>query len=253
MVQVMARPNVGDPVPGVDLVALIVSTRPYVAMDLVSMLIKHRITSIERGRADALAFAQHLQPDLVIAVIEPSRIEDLDLVRNVSRATNAMLLVMAPTADAQAAALRAGADVFVRDSDGPESLEAQIAAMRRRKLMSVPSTVDDEIEAGPIRLNRASRRAWADGHELALTNMEFSLLLALIENHGRVLSALNAARLSTGRFVSESDAAQTVKVYVRRLRQKLEDAGCPASLIVNVRGRGYMYDPASAETPAIAL
>jgi DNA-binding response OmpR family regulator len=77
--------------------------------------------------------------------------------------------------------------------------------------------------------------------------MEFSLLLALVENEGRVVSALQAARLSTGRFIAEAEAAQTVKVYVRRLRQKLADAGCPPSLIVNVRGRGYIFDPDASE------
>ena len=236
-----------------DLVALIVSTRPYAAIDLVPMLIRHRITSIERGRADALAFAQHLQPDFVIAVVDPSRIDDLDLVRNLSRASNAMLLVLSPSSDVLAAALRAGADVYVRDADGHESLEAQVVAMRRRALSTLRPEVDDIIEGGPLRLSRASRRAWAGGIELSLTNMEFSLLLALVDNQGRVLSPLQAARLSTGRVTSEAEAAQTIKVYVRRLRQKLEAVGCPPSLIVNVRGRGYIYDPSSDVSLAASL
>jgi DNA-binding response OmpR family regulator len=225
-----------------DLVALIVSTRPYAAIDLVPLLIKHRITSIERGRQDGLAFAQHLQPDFLIALVDPTRFDDLELVRHLSRASPAVLLVVSPTSEAQAAALRAGADVYLCDSDGPESLDAQIAALRRRALASVATEEDDVVEAGPLRLNKASRKCWASSHELALTNMEFSLLLALVENHGRVLSSLQAARLSTGRLISEADAAQTVKVYVRRLRQKLAEVGCPEGLIVNVRGRGYMFD-----------
>lgn len=250
----MARPLVGDSqAPGADLVALIVSTRPYAAIDLVPMLIRHRITSIERGRSDALAFVQHLQPEFVIAVVEPARIEDLDLIRNISRAANALVLVVAPTAEAQAAALRAGADVFVRDSDGPESLDAQIAAMRRRLLTSAHPEVDDEIEVSPLRLSRASRKAWAGDSELLLTNMEFSLLLALVENQGRVLSALQAARLSTGKLIGEAEAAQTVKVHVRRLRHKIEECGYSPSLIVNVRGRGYMYDPEASDVAAAGL
>jgi DNA-binding response OmpR family regulator len=225
-----------------DLVALIVATRPYPAMDLVPILIKHRVTSIERGRGDALAFVQHLRPDLVVAVMDPTRVDDLDLLRNVSRASDAVILLLAPNAEAQAAALRAGADVYLHDGDGPESLDAQITAVRRRLLNTNQPPAEEFLECGPIRLNRASRKAWADGRELALTNMEFSLLLALVDNHGRILSALEAARLSTGKFIAESEAAQTIKVYVRRLRQKLEQASCPGSLIVNVRGRGYMFD-----------
>jgi two-component system, OmpR family, KDP operon response regulator KdpE len=243
----------GERTRGDDLVALIVSTRPYAAIDLVPMLLRHRISSIERGRADALTFAQHLQPDFVIAVVDPSRIEDLDLVRNLSRASNAMLLVLAPSSEVLAAALRAGADLYVRDGDGQESLEAQISAMRRRTLSTLRPEADDIVGGGPIRLSRASRRCWAGDQMIALTNMEFSLLLALVDNQGRVLSPLQAARMSTGREPSESEAAQTVKVYVRRLRQKLEEAGCPASLIINVRGRGYIFDPGSRASTATAL
>lgn len=226
-----------------ELVALIVSTRPYAAIDLVPLLVRHHVTSIERGRQDALAFAQHLQPDFLVAVVDPSRIEDLDLVRNLARASQAVLLVLSPTAEAQAAALRAGADVYLRDSDGPESLDAQIAAIRRRALSTASRDPGDMIEGGPLRLSRASRRCWADGREVSLTNMEFSLMLAFVENQGRVLSPLEAARLSTGRMIAEVEASQTVKVYVRRLRHKLSEAGLSPSLIVNVRGRGYIFDP----------
>jgi DNA-binding response OmpR family regulator len=230
-----------------DLVAVVASTRPYSAIDLIPILVKQRITSIERGWGDALAFVQHLQPDFVIAVVDATRIEDLELVRNLSRASNALLMVLSPSHEALAASLRAGADVYARDSDGPEALEAQLLALRRRVLLAQRQDVDEVLESGPIRIQRASRKAWANGRELNLTNMELSLLTALVEERGRVLSALQAARMSTGRMIGESEAVQTIKVYVRRLRQKLEEAGCPAEVIVNVRGRGYMFDPSTLE------
>jgi two-component system response regulator RegX3 len=161
-------------------------------------------------------------------------------------------MVLSPTNEALAASLRAGADVYARDSDGSEAIEAQLHAMRRRVLLAKQQDVDEILEAGPIRIQRASRRAWAGGRDLNLTNMEFSVLTVLVEERGRVISPLQAARLSTGRMIGEPEAVQTVKVYVRRLRQKLEDAGCPPGLIVNVRGRGYMFDAAAQEAPQVA-
>jgi DNA-binding response OmpR family regulator len=83
--------------------------------------------------------------------------------------------------------------------------------------------------------------------------MEFSLLLALLEEQGRVLSPVQAARYISGRVVSEAEAMQTIKVYIRRLRQKLEEAGYPPSVIVNVRGRGYMLDVAAEEQRQVGL
>jgi DNA-binding response OmpR family regulator len=243
----MSHAGGGGSSPNADLVAVVVSTRPYAAIDLLPILLRQRITSIERGRADALTFVQHLQPDFVIAVVDASRIDDLDLIRNLSRASDALLMVLSPTNEALAASLRAGADVYARDTDGPEALDAQLQAMRRRALAAQHQDSDELLESGPIRIQRASRKAWAVGRELALTNMEFSLLVALVEEQGRVLSPLQAARLATGRMVGESEAVQTIKVYVRRLRQKLEEVGCPPGVIVNVRGRGYMFDPGAVD------
>lgn len=243
----MARPRhvPGEPRTTDDLIAVVVSTRPYLPTELIPLLVRNRFTSIERGRGDALTFVQHLQPDLVLGVMDPARIEDLDLLRNLAHASKALLMVVAPNADAAAAALRAGADFYLRDSDGSEALDAQFAAIRRRLVAERNPSAEESIEVGPLTINRASRQVMANGKPLLLTNMEFSLLDALAHEQGKVLSPLQAARSSTGRVVSQAEASQTVKVYIRRLRQKLQEAGCPPTLIVNVRGRGYMLDAGS--------
>lgn len=236
-----------------DLVAVVVSTRPYPATELIPLLIRNRFTSIERGRADALAFVQHLQPDMVLGVMDPTRIEDLDLLRSLTHASKALLVVIAPNNEALAAALRAGADFFLRDADGPEALDAQFVAIRRRLLADRNPASDESIEIGPLLINRAARQVLVYGKPIVLTNMEFSLLEALAQERGKVLSPLQAARSSTGRVISQAEASQTVKVHIRRLRQKLQEAGCPPTVIVNVRGRGYMLDAGGAGEWAAAL
>ena len=249
----MTRP-VGAPGGGSnDLVSVVVSTRPYAAIDLIPMLMKHGFTSVERHRSDALAFVQHLQPDLVVAVVDPTRGEDLELLGNLSRASKAVLFVIAATNDALAASLRAGADIYGRDTDGTEVLDAQIASLGRRLSLAKGGGEEEDVTAGDIHINRPTRRAWVQGQPLLLTNMEFSLLLALLEEQGRVLSPVQAARYISGRVVSEAEAMQTIKVYIRRHRQKLEEAGYPPSVIVNVRGRGYMLDVAAEEQRQVGL
>lgn len=219
------------------------STRPYGAVDLISLLVQNRFTSAERGASDALAFIHHLRPELVIAVMNPARFSDLELLRSIARSTAAVILVLAPTGESRAAALRAGADLVLQDSDGREALEAQIAAIRRRLLADAEGEVrEGTLVVGPLTVNLSARRASVGDTTLPLTNMEFSLLAALVSNAGRVLSPIEVARLSTGRLIQEPEASQTVKVYVRRLRQKLDAAGLSGDLIVNVRGRGYMWD-----------
>ncbi len=224
--------------------AVVVSTRPYGALDLISMLIQQKFTSTERGATEALSFVHHLRPDLVIAVVDPSRFSDLELLRSIARATSALIMVLAPTGESIAAALRAGADLFLRETDAREALEAQLLALRRR-MPGGENRVElseEPLNSGGLTLNVRSRRAQAHGTPLALTNMEFSLLCALVSNAGRILSPIEATRIGTGKLVDEPEANQTVKVYVRRLRQKLEAAGLHSELIVNIRGRGYMWD-----------
>jgi hypothetical protein len=112
------------------------------------MLMKHGFTSVERHRSDALAFVQHLQPDLVVAVVDPTRGEDLELLGNLSRASKAVLFVIAATNDALAASLRAGADIYGRDTDGTEVLDAQIASLGRR--LSLAKGGGEEEDAGRV-------------------------------------------------------------------------------------------------------
>ncbi len=239
------RPNrVSNPIQEeLDLVAVVVCTRPYSSIELIQLLVRNRFTSLERGREDALAFVHHLRPELVVAVIDTTDVQDLDVIRSLVRASSAHLLVLSRSRDGLAAALRAGADIVASDEDGPEALDAQIASVRRRLIASrAGSTAEPSFRAGAIEFHRAARKVFVDATELFLTNMEYSILLALAENEGRILSALELARVASGRFVAEEEANQTIKVYIRRLRRKLAEAGSAESAIVNVRGRGYILD-----------
>ena len=75
---------------------------------------------------------------------------------------------------------------------------------------------------------------------LALTAAEYRLLCLLVENEGRVLTRnriLDDLWDGNGSFVDDN----TLSVYVRRLREKLEeDPSAPAHLLT-VRGRGYEW------------
>lgn len=229
---------------GTDYVAVVVATRPYAAVELMSALVRHQFSAVERGRADSLAFVAHLQPQLIVAVIDPSNPDDLGALRILGRSSDARILVVSPGRHGTVPALRAGADVVVDERAGFDVLDAQLAAVRRRlDLERTPGGEDGVVEAGPIRMDKNARQAFAAGTRLELTNMEFSLLLTLVEDQGHVISPLQAARRSSGRLVTEEEANQTIKVYIRRLRQKLHEAGCNPAIIANVRGRGYMLDP----------
>jgi len=97
--------------------------------------------------------------------------------------------------------------------------------------------------AGPeLRLLTASRQVVLDGELLALTRLEFDLLLFLAENPRRVFTR---AQLLTGVWGYEHTGERTVDVHVRRLRAKLGPEH--EALIGTVRNVGYRFVPVKAE------
>ena len=94
--------------------------------------------------------------------------------------------------------------------------------------------------AGGLFIDLPAGRAYMEDRRLELTAAEYRLLCLLVENEGRVLTRtqiLDALWDGNGSFVDDN----TLSVYVRRLREKLEeDPSAPAHLLT-VRGRGYEW------------
>ena len=98
----------------------------------------------------------------------------------------------------------------------------------------------DIVTIGRNELNPLSGRVMRDGEEIMLTSAEYRLLLTFVRNRGRLLTRrqlLNDMWDESGDFVNDN----TLTVYVRRLRKKLEEDG-DAPVIDTVRGIGYRMD-----------
>ena len=71
-----------------------------------------------------------------------------------------------------------------------------------------------------------------------LSALEYKLLLYLLQNKGRLITRENlrdAIWDSAGEYVSDN----SINVYIRRLREKVEDDPAEPSIVVTVRGLGY--------------
>lgn len=97
-----------------------------------------------------------------------------------------------------------------------------------------------ELRSGGLFIDLLAGRAYMEDRMLELTAAEYRLLCLLVENEGRVLTRtriLDTLWDGNGSFVDDN----TLSVYVRRLREKLEeDPSAPAHLLT-VRGRGYEW------------
>jgi DNA-binding response OmpR family regulator len=132
--------------------------------------------------------------------------------------------------------LDAGADDYVTKPFSIEELAARIRARLRRS-----EEPEVALKAGPLTVDLVAHRAVLDGHEIALSARELSLLATFVGHAGQVLSRTQLLERVWG--FTFDPGSNVVEVYVATLRRKLGPAW-----IETVRGLGYrLIVPAPAD------
>lgn len=127
--------------------------------------------------------------------------------------------------------LDSGADDYIAKPFGMMELISRIRAVLRR---TGPETEEKSWRIGSLYVQPGRHIVQAGGVDVALTYKEYELLCALLEADGRVLT--RDTLLSTIWGYDFDGDTRTVDVHIRRLRQKLGEAG---SCIETVKGIGY--------------
>lgn len=99
---------------------------------------------------------------------------------------------------------------------------------------------DNRLESGDVSIDLLGCRAFLKGRPLELTAAEYRLLCLLVRNAGQVVARgriLNELWDETGNFVDDN----TLSVYVRRLREKVEETPSLPRRLITVRGFGYQW------------
>ena len=109
-------------------------------------------------------------------------------------------------------------------------------AILRRSRDTVPANV---LRFGRLEIDRAARQVRVDGGEKPLTGFQYTLLLALAERAGRVLSRDALMDLTKGSALEEFD--RSIDVHISRIRAAIEDDPKKPRRILTVRGAGYVF------------
>ncbi len=132
-----------------------------------------------------------------------------------------------------------GADDYVAKPFSVRELVLRVAAVLRRNCEQPTSSA---FEFGVLRLDREAHRAWIHGKEIELTALEFKLLTTLYDRRNRVQT--RGMLLADVWGVDAELTTRTVDTHVKRLREKLGDAG---DYIETVRSVGYRFTACPAQ------
>ncbi|SFP00296.1 response regulator [Pseudomonas borbori] len=129
--------------------------------------------------------------------------------------------------------LNLGADDYLAKPFELSELEARVKALLRRSMLGG----EQQQRCGELVYDLATRRFSARGESLSLTSREQAVLEAMIARPGRVMSKEQLAAQVFG--LDEEASADSIEIYVHRLRKKLEGSGVR---IVTFRGLGYLLE-----------
>ena len=129
--------------------------------------------------------------------------------------------------------LETGADDYLQKPYGIQELLARIKLQLKR---TRPATMGAELQHDDLRMDTETQRVWYADREITLGRREYALLLALIEQPGKVFKRVTLLDQVWGReFDGET---RTVDVHIGRLRKVLTQFGAE-DVIRTVRGSGY--------------
>lgn len=131
-----------------------------------------------------------------------------------------------------------GADDYISKPFRLKELLVRIKSVLRRYNNE---TADGVIKFKDLTVNTNEAKVYKNGEEIILTAMEYRLLLILLNNRGKVLSRTQLLENIwdvDGDFVEDN----TLTVYIKRLRDKIEEEPNRPLIIKTVRGLGYMIN-----------
>jgi two-component system, OmpR family, KDP operon response regulator KdpE len=213
--------------------ALVVEDDPNI-VDLIrsNLAVRGFDTIVSADGLRALRLLETETPDIVLLDLMLPEVDGFELCRQIrERSAVAIIVVSARGGERdKVTALNVGADDYMTKPFSIEELLARITAtLRRTRPVVTPEAAPTVIVIGELRLDLAAQQVTRDGLAVHLTPTEFALLRELAVNRGKLLTHAHLLRRVWGHgYETETEY---VRVYVRRLRAKLEtDGGAPIIL-----------------------
>ncbi len=199
--------------------------------------------SIAETGSQGLKMADDLQPDLITLDLMLPDLDGMEVCRRLRTVTNAYIIML--TARVEEAdrlmGLEMGADDYMVKPFSPRELRARVGAMFRRPRLADPGGGADApaLRLGELVVDRAGHEVTLAGEPVALTPIEFDLLVLFMTRPRRVWDRATLMRLVWDTDWTGDD--HVIDVHITNLRRKLGDDARDGHWIVTVRGVGYRF------------
>ena len=190
------------------------------------------------GQSEALSLLEKYQFDLVLLDVSFSNGNGFALCKAIKTDYNIPVIFLTASGDeySTVAGFEIGADDYI-----PKPFRPRELAMRIRNVLRLTGGSGTLIHIGDITVDTIKGTASKNGRDLYLSALEYRLFLVFLNNRGAVLSRtqlLHSIWDIAGEFVNDN----TLTVYIKRLREKIEDDPQHPSIIKTVRGLGYKVE-----------
>jgi two-component system KDP operon response regulator KdpE len=208
-----------------------------------------RVITATNGE-EALEVAEEQRPDIILLDVMMPEMTGLEAMRKLRERTDAPIILVTARDSGRdkVSGLEQGADDYIVKPFSLEELGARVRAVLRRS--SGAARTERLVRAGDILIDLERRIVTREGSPVELTRTEWLLLQSLAANHGKVM--MNAELLAKVWGPEYRDDVQYLRVWVSRLRAKIEHDPSNPAILKTRPGIGYMLDAEVSDTAAPA-
>lgn len=230
---------------------LVVDDEPGILKLLSQLLVDdgYRVVTAKDGQ-EAITGAEEYRPDIVLLDLTLPDMDGVEVMRHMRERVNVpIIMVTARGTDTdKIVGLGLGADDYVSKPFNPQELSARVQAVLRRSHGAPADSA--RVSAGDVEIDLVKRAVLRSGERVKLSRTEWLLLQTLAANAGKVV--LHNELLSKVWGPEYRDELEYLRVWVSRLRRKLEKDPAEPEIIKTFQGIGYLLDAEPTATPAAA-
>ncbi|MFH1446029.1 MAG: response regulator transcription factor [Chloroflexota bacterium] len=188
---------------------------------------------------EGLSLWERENPDLVLLDLNLPGMDGLEVARNIRKKKDTPIIMVTARVDEvdRLIGLELGADDYITKPFSPREVVARIKAVLRRAAKQ--QVEPQEIRVGELYIDLGGHRVEIGGELVTLTPMEFSILVTLAGQPGRVFTRLQLLEASQDNAYIGYE--RSIDAHIKNLRSKLREKPKDARYIETIFGVGYRF------------